>query len=556
MTAKDAVGGPPIPSDEAGSSGDGLALADEARPPVILSKVRIPLQRPVMLGRGRLLGWLDQNAADRVVIVSAEVGYGKSTLLADYARRSGTRCAWYRVEESDADWISFLGHLVAAIRVASPGFGASTEALLRHVAAVGPTRDIVTSSLLAEMSDLPAERTLVVLDDFHLVGDSDDVRSILRRLLESAPEDWRFAIATRGRPTLPIGRLAAQGTVAELSTQELRFTRDEVGELFDLHLHQLSTGALDIVYERTHGWAASLQLVLASVAASRPSEVEPFIAGLSGAQGPIHDLLAQEVLARLDETTERVLVHASLLDRVTPELAMASLSVTDTAVDVATATTCLLEAEGLGLLVTADDSSAGSRFHPLLRDFLRDRLERTASPASIADMHIAIARKAEDDDWLAAGSHYARGGQPEEAMRVLGSAAYKALGTGAWGAATSVAASTPGVVPPPAVEVIRARALIADGRAAEALVALDTLQHQVLASRDVPLLGIARCAALHTLGQITAAQRGSSTYRECRRPRLGCLPYRSRLVANGRCVRRWTDRYGPTGPWGPCCHVF
>jgi ATP/maltotriose-dependent transcriptional regulator MalT len=238
MTARDALGEPLTPSEEGRRSDAVLAPNDEARPPVILSKVRIPLQRPVTLGRGRLLGWLDQHATDRVVVVSAEVGYGKSTLLADYARRSGTRCAWYRVEESDADWISFLGHLVAAIRVALPGFGSSTEALLRHVAAVGPTRDIVTSSLLAEMSDVPAERTLVVLDDFHLVGDSDDVRSILRRLLESAPDDWLFAVVSRGRPTLPIGRLAAQGTVAELTTQELRFTRGEVGELFDLHLHR------------------------------------------------------------------------------------------------------------------------------------------------------------------------------------------------------------------------------------------------------------------------------------------------------------------------------
>ena len=502
MTAKDAVGGIAAPLDEPRAALDGGGATADASPPVILSKVRIPRQRPVTLGRGRLLGWLDQHAADRVVVVRAEVGYGKSTLLADYARRSAVRCAWYRVEESDADWISFLGHMVAAIRVALPGFGTSTEALLRHVAAVGPTRDIVTSSLLAEMSDLSAERTLVVLDDFHLVGDSDDVRSILRRLLESAPDDWHFAIATRGRPALPIGRVAAQGSVAELRTHELRFTRAEVGELFDVHLHQLTDDALDVVYERTQGWAASLQLVLASVAASRPSEVEPFIAGLSGAQGPIHDFLAQEVLARLDETTERVLVHASLLDRVTPTLVTAALSVTASPADLPTTSRCLLEAEGLGLLLTADDTNVGSRFHPLLRDFLRHQLERTAVDGQVASMHVAIAVAAEKDDWLAAGTHYARGGQPDDAMRVLGSAAYKALGTGAWGAATAVASSTPGAVPPPAVEVIRARALIADGRAAEALTVLDGLQVQSLAVHDQPLLSITRSAALHTLGRI------------------------------------------------------
>ena len=306
------------PVDQGQATDPARDARDEGSPPVILSKLRIPRQRSATLGRSRLLGWLDQHATDRVVVVAAEVGYGKSTLLADYARRSGARCVWYRVEESDGDWISFIGHLVAAIRVARPSFGSSSEALLRHIASVGPSREVVTSSLLAEIGDLPAERTLVVLDDYHLVGDSDDVRSIMRRLFESAPDDWHFAIATRGRPALPIGRLAGQGAVAELTTQDLRFSRAEVAELFDEHRDALPGDVLDVIYDRTQGWAASLQLVMASIAASRPDEIETFITDLSGARGPIHDFLAQEVLGRLDETTGRVVVQASLLDRVTP----------------------------------------------------------------------------------------------------------------------------------------------------------------------------------------------------------------------------------------------
>jgi LuxR family maltose regulon positive regulatory protein len=475
----------------------------EASPPVILSKVRIPRQRSATLDRGRLLGWLEQRATDRVVVVVADVGYGKSTLLADYARRSGARCAWYRVEESDGDWISFIGHLVAAIRVARPGFGTSSEALLRHVAAVGPSREIVTSSLLAEIGDLPSERTLVVLDDFHLVDGSDDVRSIMRRLLENAPEDWHFVLAARGRPVLPLGRLAGQGVVAELSTQDLRFTRAEVGELFDVHRHQLSGDVLDLVHDRTQGWAASLQLVLASVAASRPDEIEAFITQLSGARGPIHDFLAQEVLGRLDVTMQQVVTHASLLDRVTPALVVAALSETSDPIDLPTATVCLVEAERLGLLVTSDDSGSGSRFHPLLRDFLSHRLHGSTPLQRIAAMHVAIARAAESDDWLASGGHYALGGEPDEAMRVLGAAAYKALGTGAWGAASAVVDSTAGATRPPAVEVIRARALIAEGRASEALDILAQLESRNLDEHDLPLLGITRSTALHTLGRIS-----------------------------------------------------
>ena len=116
-------------------------------------------------------------------------------------------------------------------------------------------------------------------------------------------------------------------------------------------------------------------------------------------------------------------------------------------------------------------------------------------------MHVAIARAAEEHDWLASGSHYSRGGAPDDAMRVLGAAAYKALGTGAWGAATAVVASTPGVVPPPAVEVIRARSLIADGRAPEALDVLASLEAHVHNESDLAILRLTRANGLHITGE-------------------------------------------------------
>ena len=119
-----------------------------------------------------------------------------------------------------------------------------------------------------------------------------------------------------------------------MTTGDLRFSRPEIEELFaTAYLQPLDQRACDVVTERTQGWAASLQLVAASVTASRPSEVASFIEALSGATGPIYDFLAEEVLARMAPLTERVLLHASLLDRVTPELVEAGLSVTDEPLD-------------------------------------------------------------------------------------------------------------------------------------------------------------------------------------------------------------------------------
>lgn len=471
---------------------------------VIRSKVQAPVLRDPILERPRLLGWLDQHASERVVLVSAEVGYGKSTLLADFSRRADARALWYRLESTDRDWMSFISHLVAAAREAQPDFGAATEALLRHVAAVGPSREMVLSSLLAELGDLLPTRTFVIFDDFHFVDDSVDVRAIVRRLIESAPQHWHFFIAARRRPNLPLGWLAAGGQLGELTTTDLRFTRTELDDLFGTtYAQHLSPESLDIVEERTEGWAASLQLVAASIAASRPSQVEAFIGALSGAAGPIYDFLAEEVLERLSPMTQRVLIHASLLDRVTPVLATAALSATDQPLSVEDVTVCLRDAESLGLFSSRQESPTNGRFHPLLKEFLTHQLKRENPDHQLAIMQVAVAQAAEETDWLVAARHYALASRTEDAMRVLGTAAHQALGTGAWGAAAEIIALMPDTSPPPAVEVIRARAMIAEGRPADALSILDILERSGLDETERALVSLARASALQTLGRTT-----------------------------------------------------
>ncbi len=257
--------------------------------------------------------------------------------------------------------------------------------------------------------------------------------------------------------------------MAELTTSDLRFTRPEIEELFAVTYGQpLDEHARDVVVERTQGWAASLQLVSASIAVSRPSEVAAFIEALSGATGPIYDFLAEEVLTRMSPLAQRVLVHASLVDLVTPELVTAALSVSSEDVGLEAVGTHLEDARLLGLLGESV-GSAGARIHPLFRQFLEHQLAGTAPPEQIRAMHKAIAQAAEPTAWLAAAKHYALAGEPEAAMRVLGSAASEALGTGAWGGAVEVIALMPDTSPPPAVEVIKARALISSGRSRAAL---------------------------------------------------------------------------------------
>ena len=480
------------------SASGGDARAHSSGLAIIASKISPAVQERSVLSRPRLVEWFSRHAAARLVLITAEAGYGKSTLLNDFALQTRDRCAWYRMETSDGDWITFLSHMVAALREVTPGFGAATEALLRHVAAMGPSREVVVAQFLADLGSVDAGRIAVILDDYQYVEGSGDIRMILSRMLERAPDQMYFILGGRGKPNLTLGRLISQGRVAELNTDDLRFSRPEIEELFAVTYGQpLDDATCSVVAERTEGWAASLQLVAAAIAQTQPDEVASFIQALSGASAPIYDFLAEEVLTRLSPETQRVLMHASMLDRVQPELVRAALSESDDGQEAETVDAALNDAEALGLLGNRSDSPAsGRRIHPLFRDFLQAQLAGSMSESRILAMHGAIAAAAESSDWQVSAKHFALAGMPEDGYRVLSWAASEALGTGAWGAAVEVVELMPGTPPPVAVKVIQARALVSDGWADDAFELLSNVDRRTLSPEERGLVGLT-CAAIH-----------------------------------------------------------
>src|SRR5918996_3921454 len=153
------------------------AMPSEMREyPVQIGKVQAPALREETLARDRLLEWLSIKIHRRVVLLVAEAGYGKTTLLADFSRRTRVRMLWYRLDRGDRDWVGFLAYLVAAVRVHVPEFGSATSGLLRETATSAPPLDTVLDTVLRELGDLAGDVSAMVFDDFHLVDDSPEVR--------------------------------------------------------------------------------------------------------------------------------------------------------------------------------------------------------------------------------------------------------------------------------------------------------------------------------------------------------------------------------------------
>ncbi|MDP9225425.1 MAG: hypothetical protein M3P18_16595, partial [Actinomycetota bacterium] len=406
--------------------------------PIQVSKVQAPPLREETLARDRLLEWLSVKIHRRAILLIAEAGYGKTTLLADFSRRTRLRVLWFRLDRGDRDWVGFLAYLVAAVRIHVPEFGASTSALLRETATAAPPLDAVLDTFLRELSGLPNDATALVFDDFHLVDDSPDVRHILRELMTRGPERMSFVFASRREPPVRLARLRALGEVAELRTDDLRFNVAETERLFrETYEMRLEPAVLAELRRRTEGWAASLQLVRAALHDRDPGQVRAFISSLSGAEGHLYEYLAEEVVGELPPDLQQFLMRTSLLDTV-------DLLLGPVAADVGEAETrgFIEDGERQGLFGKGGPNTRHVvRAHPLVRDFLQSRLDRSVGADGVRAIHLRIARAAEPLDWRIAGRHYLAADNEDDTRRVLTGAIETILATGAYGAAQDLVAS-------------------------------------------------------------------------------------------------------------------
>jgi len=428
--------------------------------PIQPGKVQAPALRDETLARTRLLDWLEAKIHSRVIFVIADAGYGKTTLLADFSRRTRHRTIWYRLDEEDRDWVGFLSHLVAAGREHDPDFGQRTAAMLRSLEPGGPTRDDVVEAFVTELPSLASEGAALIFDDFHLADEVADVRQIAREIVARAPERLTVIFASRRQPQVPVSKLRAMGEVAELGIADLRFSDAELEQLFrETYKRPLEPDVLADLAKRTEGWAASLTLVQAALRERSKSETRSFIRSLSGARDELHDYLAEEVVGDLPQIHQQFLMRTSVLQVVTPELAQVATNLS--AVEVQS---LILESERLGLLGRRPNRrSTAQRYHPLVREFLEARLLRELGRAGVDELHVTVARWAESTDWRTAAHHFASAQRWDDLQRVLDTHVETIVGSGAFLAAASFVDMLDETTPSSTAEIVRSRAASVTG---------------------------------------------------------------------------------------------
>src|SRR5215217_971773 len=170
------------------------AAAAAAAPDALLAtKLHIPRTRPGFVPRPRLVGQLDQGLAGPLTLVCAPAGFGKTALLADWARRGRRPVAWLSLDDADNDPARFWRHVAAALDTARPGVARQVAALLQGLQP-GSFEAVVTA-LVNQLAGR-AEEVVLVLDDYHLIQ-SPPVHASLGFLIDHLPPQLQDRKSTR-----------------------------------------------------------------------------------------------------------------------------------------------------------------------------------------------------------------------------------------------------------------------------------------------------------------------------------------------------------------------
>ncbi len=375
----------------------------------LTTKLYIPPVRRSLISRPRLYARLVPTTANRLVLVSAPAGYGKTTLVSSWLAENKCPAAWLSLDESDNDPVRFLQYLTRGLAPIIPAVHIQSPGLLQEVPSDAWMNPIINA--IAEQSS----PFVVVLDDFHLIS-SQPVLDMVTALVERMPPQMRLILISRTDPPLPLARWRARGQMEEVRASHLRLTKEEISLFLNAVMHlDLSDDDIGALEARTEGWVAGLQL--AALSLQNRSDVHDFVAAFSGSHHYIMDYLLEEVLKREPESVRGFLLKTSILSRLCGPLCEAVIGDTKEHID-SRATLQDLEKQNL-FLVPLDDARHWYRYHHLFADVLNQHLERVM-PEQVRELHCRASEWFEQQGLIPDAIHHTlMARDPERAVRLV-----------------------------------------------------------------------------------------------------------------------------------------
>jgi LuxR family maltose regulon positive regulatory protein len=277
-----------------------------------LTKVILPQRRKELFTRQRLINLLYDLLDEKLILVIAPAGYGKTSLLIDFAYQVDLPVCWYAVDELDQTPERFFTYFIAALHQRFPKYGEASSAALRAINPFNPDINQLISVIVNDAYEHIQEHFLIILDDYHLVSNVKEIQAFINRFINESAENCHLILSSRTLLSLPdLPLLVARSQVGGIGFEELAFRADEIQSFVLQYYHvTLSDSASHDLARDTEGWITGLMLSAQVMGPGMTNQMRA--ARVTGVE--LYTYLAQEILEQQTAEIQNFLLQTSFLN--------------------------------------------------------------------------------------------------------------------------------------------------------------------------------------------------------------------------------------------------
>jgi LuxR family maltose regulon positive regulatory protein len=375
--------------------------------PFLATKI-VPARFRGLVARPRLAAILSELPAKRLGVIKAPAGFGKSSLAAAWAEKleqDGNCVGWLNIDSDDDEATRFLFYVSHALHNACPDVGAGAIGLILENNLIDPTA--ILSSLINDLAEIDDD-VYLFLEDYHWLRASR-IHQAVAYFLKHAPSHCHVVLTTRAEPPLPLATLRARNQLIEIDAVALRFDMQETKAFLD----STKPGVLELpdvqlLQRKTEGWPAALRII-SSMPSQSGSTFKEYVHNLSGLQRPVAAYLT-EMLDGLAVDLVDFMLRTAILDRLSGPLCEAVTGSSSSR----TILTSLAQRQML--LTPLDNDGVWFRYHTLLAEYLRQRLDADRG-IDVRELHRRAALwYASRELWTEAVQHAIAAGDSDRAI--------------------------------------------------------------------------------------------------------------------------------------------
>lgn len=380
-----------------------MSVDRRTSPPLVVARTRVPAPRPKLVRRERLLERLNDSADRRITLIQAPAGYGKSSVLAQWAESDPLRrFGWLTLEATDNDPVLFVRYILFSLRALVPGFADRAWGLLHGPQ---PDLDALVTLVLNGSLDIPV-RIALILDDYHVIV-NPRCHELMQHFVDHLPRSMQVAFGTRTRPPLSLSKFETSGLGLTIDATALLFSSEETKEALYKAGNRPGREAVAHVQDLSEGWPAAVHLYATSV--------DPISIGKDSPGGvtAVNSYLMEEMLNHFSAGERADLAKWSILRHLNGDLCDRVADRTDSAKHLRQLSQANL------LLMPLDTRGNCYRFHDLLIDALQREFAEHPPEQQRAAHRLAMEWWVENDDIAQAIHHALEAGEHQSAAELL-----------------------------------------------------------------------------------------------------------------------------------------